>query len=172
MKNHFEKLLDSFGFESWAGLLSSLFPSTKYYLMSPLAVILSSVSVGIQLVFGLNVTGFVAFLFVMMAELTVGVLASLYKRESFSSNKLSRFTIKAGVYLTLIYVSQAMMVNFKEGGNILASAVFEWIHVFFVFQIVIENMVSILESLAVISGKDKTHWIRKIQDKVSDFLFG
>lgn len=171
MRDHFNKLLQSFEFEGWTGLFSSLFPSTKYSMITPLALCFSSFAAGVQCLFGLDVVGFIALLVALVTELTAGVLASLYKRDTFSSNKLSRFTIKAALYLVLIYISYSMASSFKSIDNELASSVFRWIHVFLVVQIVIENMVSILESIAVITGKSKEHWIRKMQDKVSDFLF-
>ncbi|HCU43958.1 MAG TPA: hypothetical protein DF610_02655, partial [Sphingobacterium sp.] len=90
--------------------------------------------------------------------------------EAFSSVKLGRFTFKAFFYMVLICVPYLMAESFRAKGKELATVMFDWLHLFMLAQVIIENMISILENVAVISGKDKTHWIKKIQDKINGLL--
>lgn len=120
--------------------------------------------VDVDKIFGLDNAGFIALLVVFVTELITGISAAVIRKESISSIKLSRFGLKVACYLVLIGVSYSLAQSFAGHNKAVASWVFDWLNVFLVVQIVLENIVSILENLAVISGKDKTAWINKIQD--------
>ena len=124
----------------------------------------------IDRLFGLDAFAFGVLLAVFIVELTSGVVASYIKREKFSSMKLSRFTFKAAIYMLLISAPYVMATNFKAHNRTAIAFMFDWLYLFFVSQVVIENLVSILENLAVISGKDKTHWITKIKEKFNNLI--
>ena len=128
---------------------------------------ISSLWVAIDKGFGLDDTAFIALLVVFVAELVSGITASRVRKETFSSLKLSRFSVKVACYLVLIGVSYSMNISFKHHGDFLASVIFDWMHIFLVVQIVFENMISILENVAVIGGKDKSAWIEKITVKLN-----
>lgn len=166
----FEKILKTFAYNGWSDLASSLMPSTKYEWLTPLSLSFSSLMVLIQILFGFDALAFIALLVVMMAELSSGIIASRYRKEPFSSMKLSRFSFKVAYYLILIFVTNSMANSYKATDQELAATIFHWLHIFLTVQIVLENIVSILENVAVISGKDKTHWISKIQSKIENFL--
>lgn len=167
---YFEKILQTFAYNGWPDLVSSLMPSTKYEWLTPFSLSFSSLIVLIQVIFGFDALAFIALLVVMLAEISSGIIASRYRKEPFSSMKLSRFTFKVTYYLILIFVTNSMASSFKGPGQGLASTIFHWMHIFLTVQIVLENIVSILENVSVISGKDKTHWISKIQSKIENFL--
>lgn len=166
----FEKILKTFAYNSWSDLASSLMPSTKYEWLTPCSLSFSSLMVLIQILFGFDALAFIALLVVMLAELSSGIIASRYRKEPFSSMKLSRFSFKVAYYLVLIFVTNSMANSFKATDQSLAATIFHWMHIFLTVQIVLENVVSILENVSVISGKDKTHWISKIQSKIENFL--
>ena len=157
---YFEKILKTFAYNGWADLASSLAPSIKYEHITAMGITLSSVIVVVQVMFGLDALAFLALLVIMVAELSSGIIASKIRKEKFSSMKLSRFTFKVAYYL----------IGFRATDQELAYSVFHWMHLFLTIQIVLENIVSVLENLSVISGKEKTHWIRKIQDKIQNLL--
>lgn len=166
---YIDKLLHSFDYTGWFEFGASLMPSVKYNLTTG-AIILSLILPPIERVFGLDGLAVGGLMLVFIAEITSGVLASRIKREAFSSVRLGRFTFKVFFYLVLICVPYLMAESFRAKGKELATVMFDWLHLFMLAQIIIENMISILENVAVISGKDKTHWIKKIQDKINGLL--
>jgi len=127
-------------------------------------MILSCGWVDVDKLFGLDNAGFIALLVVFVTELVTGISASVIRKEKISSIKLSRFGLKVACYLVLIFVSYTMSVSFDAHHKAVGAWVFDWLNVFLIIQISLENIISILENLAVISGKDKTAWINKIQD--------
>lgn len=160
------KLLAGYGYDSLQDLGGSLMPSVKYNL-TLLSIGLSAFSGIVQTVFGLDWQAFAAFLVVLAWELVSGIIASRIKGEPFSSSRLSRFGFKTAQYLILIAVPYLVSVSLRASGRTLAAEVLEWLYLFFVVQIVFENIVSILENQATITGRDKAHWISKIQDKIN-----
>lgn len=169
MKTYFLKLLRTFDYHSTVDLAQSLAPSTKYHLTT-LSVFMSILGTGADKFFGLDGLAFMALLIVFITELVSGITASSMRKEPFSSMKLSRFSFKVAYYLVLISVPYLMANSFAGHKKELPAMVFEWLHTFLVVQIVLENIVSILENTAVITGKDKTHIITKIQDKINQLL--
>jgi len=164
------RLFKTFDWHSIDEFLLSLAPSHKYKINIGLMII-SSIWVSIDKGFGLDDSAFIALLIVFMAELVSGITASRVRREKFSSLKLSRFSVKVACYLVLIGVAYAMNLSFKHHGDDFAAVIFDWMHIFLVVQIVFENIISILENIATISGKDKATWINKLKEKV-DSIFG
>lgn len=127
-------------------------------------MILSCCWVDVDKIFGLDNGGFIALLVVFITELITGISAAIIRKESISSMKLSRFGLKVACYLVLIGVSYSLSESFTAHHKAVGAWVFDWLNIFLVIQISLENIISILENLAVISGKDKTVWISKIQE--------
>ena len=168
MKNIINKLLA--GFEYTEGeFVYSLIPTLKYNLILVMLSISFTLS-WVDKIFGLDALAVFALLLVMFIELLSGTYASKIKKEAFSSRRLGRFTFKAACYMVLIAIPYLFYGSYTAHGNTLAAGFFEWLHVFLVVQIVIENIISILENIAVIQGKPKTHWIDKIRGKVDSSL--
>lgn len=170
MNSWFERLLKTYGYDSMAQFGESLAPSLKYAGITALSTSISAISVSVDRIFGLDAFAFLALIMVLAAELASGLTASRVRREDISSMKLSRFAFKVFYYLVLIAVPYLFATSFKSHGKDMAAVVFDWMHIFLTVQIVLENMVSILENMAVISGKPKTHIINKLQDKIDNFL--
>lgn len=168
--NFFIKLLATFDYHSFTELGKSLTPSLKYKPVTLASIALSVCFPFIDRVFGLDAYAFLCLLVVFVVELASGVIAAHVRKESISSMKLSRFTFKVCYYLVLIALPYVMSQSFKAHDKGAAAFMFDWLHLFLVAQIVLENIVSILENAAVISGKDKTHWISKIQAKINGLI--
>ena len=169
MKEFLVRILQGFEYQSPGEWLGSLAPSYKYG-MVPLGIGISVTGSIIETLLGLDALAFMGLMVVMLLELVSGIWASRIRKETFSSKRMSRFTFKCAVYLLLIAVPYLFSQSYDERGKTLAAGVFDWMHVFFTVQIVVENLISILENYAVISGKDKTHWIVKIQNKADQLL--
>lgn len=163
------KVLEGFEWCSISDFINSLIPTIKYDSL----VIMISISAVISFVetaFGITYLAFIALMIVLVFELMSGIYASYLQDIPFSTSKLSRFTFKAAGYFVLISVPHIFYISFHERDNPLISGIFEWIHVFLVVQVVIENMFSIMENLAVIQGKPKTFWIERIKQKINSIL--
>jgi len=168
--NYFIKILNSFGYEKLSDFTDSLFPSFKYVSMTIFTFTLSGLSASIFRIFGIDALAFLALALVFIFELATGLARARKAKEQFSSMKFSRFSFKLAYYLIIIAISYLMQRSFENNGNTLASDIFHWMHVFFVVQIVLENIVSISENIAVITGKPKAHWITKLQEKINSYF--
>ncbi|WP_145859059.1 phage holin family protein [Pedobacter suwonensis] len=164
------KMLAKFDYHSWAEFGQSLLPSSKYGWTVLSAGFSLSIFPFVDRVFGLDAYAFAVLILVFIAELTSGLIAASICKEAISSMKLSRFSFKVFYYLVLISLPYVMAESFKLHGKAAAAFMFDWLHLFLLAQIILENVVSILENLAVISGKDKTHWIAKIQQKFNNLI--
>jgi hypothetical protein len=165
---YLSNLLAGFEYNSIADFGNSLLPTLKYNMLSLMLLFTFPVAM-IDKIFGLDYMAVLALLLVMVAELVSGIYASHITKQAFSSKRLSRFSFKTACYLILIAVPFLFYSSYKER-NSLAASIFEWLHVFMVVQIVLENVFSILENIAIIQGKDKTYWIDKIKNKIGGML--
>lgn len=181
MRGTWNKLLGSFGYQDWGALLQSLLPSLKYPGAGTITMVFSIISVPVIEIFGLDWLAFLALLVIFGVELISGVWAAkvLDVRSDepkaglfgfFDSWKFSRFTFKCTYYLLLIAISYLMSVSFEARGKMTAAVVFDYMHMFFTIQIVLENVVSISENLSTISGKPKSHWMARLIDKVNSMI--
>jgi phage-related holin len=164
------KILSSFQYSSWAKLTESLAPSLKYTNITNLTVIVSGLSASVLRIFGLDGLAFTVLMMVFVFELATGLMKATVSKEEITSARLSRFLFKVSYYLILIAISYLMSESFLARGKETASMIFDWMHLFFVVQIVLENVVSIAENLAVINGKEKSHWITALQEKVNNWF--
>jgi len=167
---HWGYLLRSFGFEDWGSLKESLIPTLKYPGSGYISVMISVVSVPVIRIFGLDGLAFASLLLVFFAELISGIWASRVRGEKIESKKLSRFTFKCAYYLLIIAITYLMSESFKVRQKELAVVIFDFMHLFFVVQIVLENVVSVTENYSMITGKPKAHWITILVDKVNGFF--
>lgn len=170
MKTRFLKLLAGYDYHSLADFGQSLMPSQKYHGFTLLTVGTSALFVPFDKIFGLNGMAFLALIVVFVAELTSGIVAAHIKGEKIESHKLSRFLFKVFYYLVLIFVPYALYNSFAASHKDIPAAAFDWLHMFLITQIAFENIISIIENMSVISGKDKTAWISKIQDAINNLL--
>ncbi len=165
---HFEKLLKTFDFQSYLEFGQSLLPSSKYQITTAtmmLSVILTPFEKATELLFGFDGLALAALLAVFFLEMVTGVSASLIRNEPISSARFSRFTLKTACYLVLIAIPFVLSKNYMRYNRDVPATILDWLNIFLVLHIVQENVVSILENLAVISGKPKTAWIEAIKAK-------
>jgi hypothetical protein len=168
--SHITRLLKTFDYHNAHAFALSLVPSCKYGAINTLLV-LSAVSVSVDKIFGLDAAVFVALLIAFMAEVVTGIWASVgVRKEKISSIKISRFTVKTCCYLIVIALTHLMATSYFDHHKYIPGWAFDWMNVFITAHITYENIVSILENLAVIDGKDKSAWIDKIQEKFNDLL--
>lgn len=169
MKKLFDHFFAGFDYENSHEFLLSLIPTIKYQL-GTIVIFTFSFSAIIDQVFGLDAAAVLALILAMCVELISGIYASSVLAVPFNSKRLSRFTVKSACYLILIAVPFLLQKSYIKHDNSVASMAFGWLHVFLVTQIAIEHIVSILENVAVISGKPKTYWVTKIKSKIDEIV--
>ena len=161
-------ILNGFEYDSLTGFMLSLAPSFKYG--AGFLTLLAGCLAFAETVFGLESAGFLALLVMMVTEVITGTLASKLRGEKIVSRKFARFGLKTAVYLVLIAVPHSIHLSFVVRGNLLASNLLEWLYLYLIMQIVLENLISILENIGSITGKPKTDWIQKIKSKINKVL--
>lgn len=163
------RLLKTFEYDTLADFGRSLAPSFKYQLVFTW-LSLAGISSFVQRIFGLDALALMAFVAIVLVELISGIKASRIKKETFSSMRLSRFTLKMACYLILIALPFLLSQSFTAQGKTWAAAIFDWLHTFLIIHIAFENIISVLENLSVIEGKDKTFYIEKIRSYLQSKL--
>lgn len=169
-------ILHSFDFNGVASFCESLAPSFRYgvtkvllfiSLTVPGATWLQAVLPSIQVALGIQSAACITLMLAFITELGSGIVASQIRKEQFSSFRLSRFSFKVCIYLVLIAIPYHWSQNFAAQHKDVMAAAFDWLQNFLIIHIALENMVSILENLSVIDGKDKTAWINAIKAKLT-----
>jgi len=169
----FNNLLKSFHYENVSDFSESLVPTTRYnltILVSSMSALMVSIDKMISVVFGLTGLAFMALVLILVTELLSGLMASRVRKELFESAKLRRFSFRLFYYLVLLSVPFLLSENYRLKGNFIAHLAFDWLHVFLVIQIGFENIISVLENISVIEGKDKTHLIKKMKSHFKNII--
>ena len=169
MKRTLNEILSTYEYTGIESFLQSLFPSLKFDVSKTLLLMGMAIT-SIQNVLGVDFMAIAALVVMMVLELLTGIIASTKRAEEITSKKLSRFGIKTACYLVLMSVPYLFAISYENRGNTMASGLFNWIHVFLVVHIVQEHLLSLLENLASIQGKDKTYWINKIKTKINQIF--
>ena len=164
MKKYFTDILAHYDYSSTSEFMRSLFPSLKFDASLPIMLIgiLSAIA---DKLFGMTPLALAAMLCMFILELATGLLAAKSRKEKITSRKLSRFGVKVAVYLILISIPYLFYRSYENRDNHSAAVVFDWLHIFLVIHVTQEHVVSILENLASIQGKDKSYWINQIKEK-------
>jgi len=170
MKNPLIDLLKSYEFNSSIEFFQSLAPSLKYQ-CTILLFSISAIATFLQQITGLQAMALVGFVVIMLAELITGIKASAVQSGAFNFNtkRFSRFVFKLFSYLAVFFFCQSMSVNYDHAGKMLAAETFSWIHTYLVVHIGGENILSVMENIAVIEGKPKAFYLEKLRDRLSIF---
>lgn len=170
-------MLATYDYHRVSDFFESIAPSFRYGVTRPilfltvlypsLSVILSAFFPTVNNALGIDGGAFIGLVLAFVVELVSGIIASHIRGEQFSSLKLSRFGLKVFIYLVLIAVPYHWYLNFDARHKVIMAVVFDWLHSFLIAQIVFENIISILENMAVICGNDKTAWINKIKNRLT-----
>ena len=161
------RFLISYGYDSVGALMQSVFPSTKY--VGPgQSLALTSFWGLFCSVMGLWPVLAICMVTVMVVELVSGVVASHKRQEKFESSKFSRFVLKLCIWF-MLFVSCQLFKLFASSydSNSLAWLVGAWffdvLTVILMIAFVVENATSILENMACIEGKDKSHYVDMVK---------
>ncbi len=163
--NIFVKFLLSYGYNSPRELFESMFPTWKYHLQT-LSLILSAISGGLSYLFGFGPVLGVAMLIAVLVEVVTGIIASRKLGSKFESFRFSRCILKLGLWALLFFIIHQFENEYESKTHILDIAAYIFFKIVFLGTItmfLVEYATSILENMAVIDGKPKTHLIEVIQ---------
>jgi hypothetical protein len=162
-------IVTNFGFKNNNDFLDSII----HLKMIPLTVSLAGISSIIELIIGLRFLTIIAFTILITLELFTGIIASKLRGEKIESYKFSRFGLKLLVWMLLLYTLNTFRIEFSLSSNNmgnLAESLFIWLHGTLFIYITIEYLISVLENLGSISGKEKKTLINSIIKKFNSFL--
>ncbi len=163
------KLVQGYGWGSAWDFILSLSPSVKYH-AAPTLLFISWVSAWVEMLLGIKGATALAFCVLALVELLTGIYASLkVRKENYESFKIGRFTIKLVVILVCIYVLNAFAHEFKDSEPIVGGA-FEYARIFMFAYSAQEYLVSVLENVGQIGGKDKTFLITRIKEAFTNLF--
>tara|TARA_R110000803_G_scaffold2420_1_gene8213 strand:- start:4514 stop:5047 length:534 start_codon:yes stop_codon:yes gene_type:complete len=163
MKNIFNYIVTNFGFDSNLEFSNSLIHKNLIIFSLPLAASSSIV----QTFFGLEALTIISFVILVTLELITGLTASKLAHIPIVSPKFGRFGLKLGVWITLMFVVNSFKLQYKDigGFDTLANLLFTWLHGTLFIYVNLEYLISVLENLALISGKKNDSLIKVIKKK-------
>lgn len=162
-------VVSNFGFTCVNDFMSSTIHNKLLIITLPLAAISSIV----ETLFGLHNFTIISFVVLVTMELLTGLLASKVKGIEIESHKFGRFGLKILVWLSLLYIANSLKLEYIEVKNnfsVLASGLFTWLHGTLFIYITMEYFISVLENMAIITGKKNKTLIKLITDKLISFL--
>lgn len=163
---------DIFNGYQWAGIKGfflSMFPSIKYELT--LAIIsLSSIGATVELLFGFKMWTFGCFIVAAVMELTSGIYASaVVQKQPLQSSKMGRFAFKLILLFAGLYILHGFANEYEERIP-WVSSLFNWVYVLVFVVGALEYAISILENRAIIEGKPKEYYTKRLREKLDGLL--
>lgn len=165
---NYQKIIESFGFKQHGDLLNSLFPSIKYQILG-FTITLSAISSFANKLFGLEALTILAFVFMLMMEFASGIIASKIKGKRIESRLMGRFLVKVFLWLTCLFFIHTLQMDYEAKSKLIAGSL-QWLHSGLMIYVSLEYLISILENIAVISGKSNDVLIKYIRKKINQLL--
>lgn len=160
--------INDIGYDSGSQLAKSIMPSLKIG-GTFLVVSFSSIISAVELVVGLNGMTIFAFATLLTLELVTGIQASKKRGEPIQSKRMGRFTFKLIVFLSLMFILHSFAKQFDEK-NEMAQLAFQWVQTMGFAWFALENLISVYENYAVITGKDTSNIISALRRKLDKIL--
>lgn len=165
--NHF---VSCFGFSHTTDFNCSIVHTKLLSFTLPIAAI-SSILENIIGLHGLTILGFVS---LVILELVTGISASLNRGEKLESHKFSRFGLKVFVWMTLLFITNSLQLEYKGNTDLLSlmsAGFFSWLHSTLFIYITLEYLISVLENLGSLTKeKNKQTLITAIINKLNGIL--
>ncbi|NIP31188.1 MAG: hypothetical protein GTN59_11720 [Candidatus Dadabacteria bacterium] len=167
IRNFFHYVVTNFGFEDTTDFSNSLLHSKLMLFTIPIAGI-SSV---IERFLGLQSLTILAFVVLVSIELLTGLTAAKVSGKKIESKKFGRFGLKIFVWVSLLFILNSLKLEYSSHEDFFgdtAYGLFNWLHGTLFIYINIEYLISVLENIGTISGKDNSGVIDKIKDKLNN----
>lgn len=170
--NFLYRLLATYAYNSPREFFESMFPSWKYHLQN-LSFLISIISGALSYIFGFGPLLGVAMLIAVLVEVISGIIASKRLGHNFESFRFSRCILKLVLWGLLFFIIHQFENEYEAKTHVLDIAAFIFFKIVFLGTItmfLLEYSTSILENMAIIDGKPKTHLIEVIQGTWSKFV--
>lgn len=160
INNILNLIVSNFGFKNYNDFLNSMIHFNLLKITIPIALI----STMIENAFGLNFITIIAFILLLLVELTTGILASNKRGIKIESKKFGRFGFKLFVWLSIFFIVNALKNQYLDNRPIYE--LYEWMHDGLVIYVSIEYLISILENFSYITGVKNKGLVYSIKKKV------
>ena len=156
-------LTEQFGFDNLHDFSTSLIHRHLLWITIPVV----GLGIYVEKAFGLSVVTMGAFICLLSIELITGIVASRIKGKKIQSKKFGRFGLKLFVWISLFFIVHSLQRQY-EGEAI--GYFYGWLHAFIVGYVTMEYVISVLENLAVISGKQNSIMVKLLRKKWMKWL--
>lgn len=164
--NHF---VGCFGFSCTSDFNGSLVHSNLLMITLPIAAISSFV----EEIMGLHSLTILAFVLLVILELITGIAASKNRGEKIVSHKFSRFGLKVFVWLTLLFITNSLRLEYEGQKDLLSTTtlgLFSWLHSALFVYVTLEYLISVLENVTSLTNKkNKKSLLNGIINKLKSF---
>jgi len=166
MKKILTYLTNHFGFSDLNDFYTSLIHTNLLQITIPLGLLAAI----IEKFFGIYPLTLISFGILILLELVTGLLASRKKGLKIESKKFSRFGLKFGVWVTVFFIVQSLKLQYKDDSEVVYGF-YSWLHTFILGYVNMEYLISVLENISVITGKDNNPLVNSLKNKF-DKIFG
>ena len=167
--NNIIKYIDNFvyqfGFFDSIDFYDSMYHSNLLFLTIPVAAFSSFFTHA----FGLTFFTSLMFVLLLVLELLSGLMATKIKGNAIASRKLSRFGLKIVVWFGVFAFVNALMLQYYNV-NVVMYNLYYWVHNLILSYVSFEYLISVLENVAVISGKSNNKLIKALSTKFESVL--
>lgn len=165
--NHF---VSCFGFSCTNDFNGSFVHANLLAITIPVAALSSF----IESIMGLHGLTVLAFVSLVILELITGIVAAKGRGEKIVSHKFSRFGLKVFVWLTLLFITNSLRLEYDGEDDMLSrltGGFFSWLHGSLFVYITLEYLISVLENVGSLTNeKSKKSLINTIIKKLNGFL--
>ena len=168
-----KKLIQSFDYAGLGEFGQSIMPSIKYGATGMLGILSAIIATGVTFIetkLGIGDAAFVALSAVMLFDLISGITASKVKGDRITGIRWSHFALKAGLWFIVIYVTHVVADDFRSREMPAVASIIDWIHTALILNIFFEYLLSVLENISIIGGKDNSTLIEKIREKIKNLF--
>jgi hypothetical protein len=169
IRNFFNYVVSNFGFEDISDFSNSLLHTKLLTLTIPFAG-LSAIA---ETYFGLQSLTIFAFVLLVTLELITGLTAAKVSKTKIESKKFGRFGLKIFVWISLLFIINSFRLEFKTHEDMMGNLAFgllNWLHGTLFIYVCLEYLISVLENMGTISGKDNKGIIDNIRIKLKSFM--
>lgn len=169
IRNFLNYVVNNFGFEDLSDFNTSLLHSKLMAFTIPFA----GLSAFIETTFGLQSLTIFSFIILVILELITGLRASVILGKKIESKKFGRFGLKIFVWVSLLFVLNSLKIEYtlhEDAFGRIGYELFNWLHGTLFIYICIEYLISVLENLGTISGRENDTIIAVIRNRLKEFF--
>ena len=155
----------NFGYSNSLDFMNSLI----HFNLLPLTIPTAITTATFSYLFGISFFSGIMIILMLVVELLSGILASKIKNIPITSRKMSRFGLKVIVWFTFLAFLNSFILQYKLGDQLMYS-IFYYLQKLIITYITVEYLISILENMAVITGKSNNKIIKAISNKWYSFM--